>query len=252
MSATKSLAATLLAILALTGCERIDAESERPETARDFPRAHRPVAEVSGNSAGTELRRDELGEAQLVMDLADIDQGTTVADIGAGEGYYTVRLAERVGPGGRVLAQDIDEEVLRRLGARVERERLDNVSISLGRGDDPRLPEDSFDRIFMVHMYHEIREPYAFLWRLRPALNEGGQVIVVDRDRPPQDHGMPPALLFCEMRSVGYRLVEFIRKPEIRGYYAQFELDGERPAPSEIEPCTPPAMRLGSVSMEGN
>lgn len=252
MIAMKRLAGLVFALLALAGCERIDADTDRAATSRDFPQAHRPVAEVSGNSAGTELRRDELGEAQLVMDLADIGAGTTVADIGAGEGYYTVRLAERVGRRGRVLAQDIDDDVLRRLGTRVERERLDNVSISLGRGDDPRLPKDSFDRIFMVHMYHEIREPYSFLWHLRPALNEGGQVIVVDRDRPPQEHGMPPALLFCEMRSVGYRLVEFIRKPEIRGYYAQFELAGERPSPSGIEPCTPPDTRLGSVTIEGN
>ena len=252
MSPPRHLAVWLLAGLALAGCERVEEDLDRPASSREFPRAHRPVADVTGNSAGTEIRRDELGEAQLVMDLADIGDGTTVADIGAGEGYYTVRLAERVGGRGRVLAQDIDRDVLRRLGTRVERERLDNVSLTLGRGDDPRLPKDSFDRIFMGHMYHEIREPYAFLWRLRPALREGGQVIVVDRDRPPQNHGMPPALLFCEMRSVGYRLVEFIRKPEIRGYYAQFELEGDRPAPSGIEPCTPPKTKLGSVTIEDN
>ena len=97
-----------------------------------------------------------MGEAQKVMDLAEIKPGMTVADIGAGEGYYTVRLAERVGPKGRVLAQDIDREALDRLGRRVERERLDNVSIKPGERDDPRLPENSFDRIFLVHMYHEV------------------------------------------------------------------------------------------------
>lgn len=240
------------ALLAVAGCERVDPDADRPATSHEFPRAHRPVAELSGNSVGTELRRDELGEAQLVMDLADIAEGTTVADIGAGEGYYTVRLAERVGRGGRVLAQDIDRDVLRRLGTRVERERLDNVSISLGQVDDPRLPKDSFDRVFMIHMYHEISEPYSFLWRLRPALTEGGQVIVVDVDRPPQEHGMPPALLFCEMRSVGYRLVEFIRKPEIRGYYAQFELDGERPAPAEIAPCNPEPTKVAGINKRNN
>src|SRR3546814_4443515 len=75
-------------------------------------------------------------------------------------------------------------EVLERLADRVARERLDNVSLKLGAVDDPRLPANSFDRVFMVHMYHEIGEPYAFLWRLRPALRPGGQVIVVDGDRP--------------------------------------------------------------------
>ena len=118
------------------------------------------------------------------MDLADIRPGMTVADIGAGEGYYTVRLAERVGADGRVLAQDISREALERLGRRVEKERLENISIKLGEPADPQLPADSFDRIFMVHMYHEVTDPYAFLWRMWPALNAEGQIIVVESDSP--------------------------------------------------------------------
>jgi ubiquinone/menaquinone biosynthesis C-methylase UbiE len=179
------------------------------------------------------------------MDLAHIAPGMTVADIGAGEGYYTVRLAERVGVHGRVLAQDIDQPALERLGVRVERERLDNVSIKLGAGDDPRLPENSFDRVFLVHMYHEVAEPYAFLWRMRPALREKGQVVVVDVDRPTGQHGIPPKLLFCEMDHVGFRLVEFVRKPELAGYYAQFEAVGQRPEPDKIEPCLQPGDENG-------
>lgn len=138
---------------------------------------------------------------------------------------------------GRVLAEDIDPGAIKRLGERVLHDRLDNVSIKTGTPDDPKLPEASFDRIFMVHMYHEVGEPYAFLWRLRPALNKGGQVIVVDQDRATDQHGIPPALLFCEMGAVGFRLVQFVRKPELTGYYAQFEAMGERPAPGEIKPC---------------
>lgn len=86
-------------------------------------------------------------------------------------------------------------------------------------------------------MYHEVSEPYAFLWRLRPALREGGQVIVVDIDRPTDQHGIPPELLFCEFRAIGYRLVEFVRKPELAGYYAQFVVSGPRPEPRDIVPC---------------
>jgi ubiquinone/menaquinone biosynthesis C-methylase UbiE len=171
------------------------------------------------------------------MDLAAIKPGMTVADIGSGEGYYTVRLAERVGKKGRVLAEDIDRDALARLGSRVETEHLDNVSIKLGTEDDPRLPERSFDRILLVHMYHEVSEPYAFLWRLRPALRPGGKVVVVDVDRPADAHGLPPALLFCEFASVGFRLTQFVRKPELQGYYAQFEAVGARPAPAQIKPC---------------
>lgn len=230
-------AIALLAVIAVLGCKPAVPEGDRAASAREFPRAFRPVSAVSGSSFSTEDLRDSVGEAQVVMDLAAIKDGTTVADIGAGDGYYTVRLATRVGRKGRVLAQDIDSAVIQRLGQRVERERLDNVSIKLGKADDPQLPKASFDRIFLVHMYHEVTEPYAFLWRMRPALRSGGQVIVVDIDRPTGEHGIPPALLFCEMGAVGFRLVEFVRKPELRGYYAQFEAVGERPAPDAIKPC---------------
>ena len=214
-----------------------DSESGRPETSREFPRAQRAVSKLGSNQFSTEIQRDSVGEAKRVMALADIKPGMTVADIGAGEGYYTVRLAEAVGSDGRVLAEDIDRDALDRLGQRVERERLDNVSIRHGAPDDPRLPAGSFDRIFLVHMYHEVAEPYAFLWRLRPALRAGGRVIVVDVDRPTDEHGTPPALLFCEFGAVGFRLTQFIRKPELQGYYAQFEAAGDRPAPALIKPC---------------
>jgi ubiquinone/menaquinone biosynthesis C-methylase UbiE len=230
-------AALLLTLGAVTGCERQDDQADRPATSRAFPRPDRPVSESKSNAFSTEIQRDSVNEAKTVMDLADIRGGTTVADIGAGEGYYTVRLAERVGRKGRVLAQDIDEQALARLAQRVERERLDNVSIKLGAPDDPRLPVASFDRIFLVHMYHEVSEPYAFLWRLRPALRPGGRVIVVDVDRPTNRHGIPPALLFCEFSRVGFRLTQFVRKPELQGYYAQFEATGERPEPAAIQPC---------------
>jgi ubiquinone/menaquinone biosynthesis C-methylase UbiE len=229
--------AVLLLLVAIAGCHGQEPDSDRPPTARAFPRADRPVSRSGSTAFSTEVKRDSLNEATTVMDLADIRKGMTVADIGAGQGYYTVRLADRVGEKGRVLAQDINPVVLEQLGDRVQRERLDNVSIKLGTEDDPRLPVGSFDRIFLVHMYHEVTEPYAFLWRLRPALKPGGKVIVVDVDRPTDRNGTPPALLFCEFGSVGFRLTEFVRKPELQGYYAQFVAAGIRPAPAAIKPC---------------
>lgn len=237
----RTIAAPLLALVLLAGCGagngEADANDGRPQTAREFPMADRPISKAGSTSFSTEVERDSVNEAQTVMDLADIRQSMTVADIGAGEGYYTSRLAVRVGKKGRVLAQDIDRKALERLGQRVERERLDNVSIKLGAVDDPRLPNASFDRIFLVHMYHEVSEPYAFLWRLRPALRPGAQVIVVDTDRATDQHGIPPPLLFCEFAAVGFRLTKFVRKPELQGYYAQFEAAGDRPAPAAIGPC---------------
>lgn len=226
-----------LALIVIAGCDRVPADADRPVTSREFPRADRPVSDLGGNQFSTETARDAAGEAQKVMDLAEIRPGMTVADIGAGEGYYTVRLAKRVGPAGRVLAQDIDREALDRLARRVERERFDNVSIKPGEGDDPHLPVNSFDRVFLVHMYHEVREPYAFLWRLWPALREGGQVIVVDVDRPTDQHGIDPLLLSCEFKQVGFELVAFRDAPELAGYYAQFKAAATRPEPNKIKPC---------------
>ena len=236
MSRAAAVLAGLLLLAPLAGCRQAEV-SDRPATSQEFPRAARAVSKIKDNAFSTEVQRDSVNEAQTVMDLAAIEPGMTVADIGAGEGYYTVRLAERVGSRGRVLAQDIDGKALARLGVRVERERLDNVSIKPGAVDDPRLPDASFDRIFLVHMFHEVTEPYAFLWRLRPALRPGGKVIVVDNDRPTDRHGIPPAMLFCEFAAVGFRLGEFVRKPELQGYYAQFEAVGERPVPGAIRPC---------------
>lgn len=238
--------AAILLLAALSACQGGADDSARPAAARDFPKPFRPVSAVTSNEFSDEDVRDNLGEAKVVMDLARIGAGTSVADIGAGEGYYTVRLSERVGPRGRVLAQDIDPGAIQRLGQRVERERLDNVSIKLGAAEDPRLPERSFDRVFMVHMYHEVTEPYAFLWNLRPSLKPGGQVVVVDVDRPTDQHGIPPQLLFCEFGAVGFRLVEFVVKPELNGYYAAFEAQGQRPEPKVIKPCNSAAGKLGT------
>ncbi len=240
-------AALGLALLLVAGCKPA-ASDHRPPDARDFPRAYRPVSTRSGDGYSNEQARDDRREATTVMDLAMIRPGMTVADVGAGAGYYTVRLADRVGKKGRVLAEDIDKDALARLGSRVETEHLDNVSIRLGTEDDPGLPEHSFDRIFLVHVYHEVTEPYAFLWHLRPGLKPDGAVIVVEADKPTSEHGIPPKQLFCEFARVGFRLTEFVRKPEIDSYYARFEAVGKRPEPNQIEPCSKPGDTNGDTA----
>jgi ubiquinone/menaquinone biosynthesis C-methylase UbiE len=231
-----TIPAILLAV-SVVGCKPAVKDADRPATARAFPRPYRPVSALSGTQFSTEAARDKAGEAKMLMDWANIAPGTTVADLGAGEGYYTVRLATRVGKDGRVLAQDINRGALQRLGERVSRDRLDNVAIKEGATDNPRLPVNSFDRIFMVHMYHEVSEPYAFLWHLRPALAKDGEVIVVDRDGPTDSHGIPPKQLFCEFEAVGYRLKSFVEVPTVGGYFARFEASGKRPEPKAIKAC---------------
>jgi len=228
--APRIMVASLLLFLALASC-RAEPEEQR------FPRPHRPVAPIVGDSFSTEDARDRLGEASRVIELAGVKEGMWVADVGAGEGYYSVRLSPVVGRRGRVLAEDIVPEVRDRLAERIQRENLENVAVVLGTPDDPKLPARSFDRVFLVHMYHEVASPYAFLWHLRPALKPGGQVIVVDAKRPPNRHGMPPALLRCEFAAVGLRLVRFQPLETGEAYFAAFEAAGPRPAPGDIRAC---------------
>ena len=221
--------------LLLTACNTGTATPTPKPSA--FPAAARPVASIVSPRWSDEDSRDKAGESVEVMNRAGVTPGMTVADIGAGEGYYTIRLAARIGAKGRVLAQDIVPEVRDALAERVTRERLDNVSVKLGTPDKPGLPENSFDRVFLVHMYHEIESPYAFLWHLRPAARAGGRVIVVDANRPTNQHGTPPALLKCEFAAVGYKQVDFQMMPSAGGYLAAFEPSGARPEPGSIRAC---------------
>lgn len=202
-----------------------------------FPKAHRDVSPIVGDSFSTEDARDRLGEAEQVMDLAGVKPGMWVADIGAGQGYYTVRLARAVGAPGRVLAEDIVEETRVALGQRVQRERLDNVAVRLGKPDDPMLPSQSFDRIFLIHMYHEVQSPYAFLWNLRQGLKLSGEVIVVDSDRPTKRHGIPPGLLTCEFAALGLERTNLTMLSGGEAYFMSFRAAGPRPQPAHIKPC---------------
>ena len=228
----------LLAFALLAACDGGQPRvPDRTQKAGPFPAADRPVARIVSPRWSTEEARDRVNEAGEVMTKAGIKPGMTVADIGAGEGYYTIRLSSRVGKDGRVLAEDIVADVRDALALRVTRERLENVSVRLGASADPRLPAASFDRVLMVHMYHEIEQPYEFLWRMRPSLKPDGLVIVVDADRPTQNHGTPPALLRCEFAAVGYGEVARYDMPSAGGYLAAFRPTGTRPDPRAIKAC---------------
>lgn len=229
---------TVLMALLLAGCDGTQPLiKHEPRKLGPFPAPDRPVARIVSARWSTEEARDKQNEAGEVMDRARIRKGMTVADIGAGEGYYTIRLAQRVGKDGRVLAEDIFPAVRDALAQRVARERLDNVSVRLGAPADPKLPPASFDRVLMVHMYHEIEQPYEFLWRLRPSLRPDGLVVVVDADRPTAQHGTPPALLRCEFAAVGYVMDEMQDMPSAGGYLATFRVAGARPEPKAVKAC---------------
>lgn len=217
-------------MLALASCDAAT-------TDRAFPDLRRDVAPIVSDRFSTEDARDRAGEAEEVMHLAGIAPGMSVADIGAGEGYYTVRLAPLVGTKGRVLAQDIVPETRDRLAQRVQRDGLDNVTVRLGQPANPQLPPNSFDRIFLVHMYHEVTEPYEFLWHLRDGLKPDGLIIVVDADRPVRRHGMPPAELRCELAALGLEQVLFQPMQGLEAYFSAFRIARAKPRPEAIKSC---------------
>jgi hypothetical protein len=124
-------------------------------------------------------------------------------------------------------------EYVRRLRSRVRDIGLQNVAISLGKPHDPRLPTGSVDIAILVHMYHEISQPYALLYNLVPALKPDARVGIVDAFGPTSEHGTPPSLLRCELAAVGYREISLDRLTGSNAYLAIF-------APPSIESRTRP------------
>ncbi len=235
---------TLLLALGLTACTRSGVEQSPPaapsaRTAAGFPVPHRPVADVVAPFWSSGPDRDATDESgQLIRGLG-ISSGMSVADIGAGSGYHTLRLSPAVGPDGAVYAEDIVEHYISGLRREAARRGLTNVRLVVGKPDDPMLPAGGIDRAVLVHMYHEISNPYALLWNLAPAMKAGGLVGVIDLDRPTERHGTPPTLLECEFEAVGYRLVEMKSLSAALGYLAVFEPPAPegRPRPADIEAC---------------
>jgi len=187
-----------------------------------FPNPDRPVADIVSPIWHDEKERDGVGEPRQLVRLLGIKSGMTVADIGAGSGYYVVRLSPIVGPHGRIIAEDVVPEYLRGLRSRVRDLGLQNVVISLGEPHDPRLPANSLDIAILVHMYHEITQPYGVLYNLVPALKPGARVGIVDAYGPTSEHGTPPSLLRCELAAVGYREISLDRLTDSDAYLAIF------------------------------
>jgi SAM-dependent methyltransferase len=245
MRVSPYLALALLAVLLSCDIHAADyAEGLAPPgvPANAFPTPSRPVARIVTDTWRNEQSRDQAGEAERVMDLLSVKVGLIVADIGAGSGYYTVRLARRVAPTGHVYAEDVVPEYLERLAQRVRSEGLTGT-VTLVRGDphDPRLPPASVDLALLVHMYHEVQQPYGLLWNLRPALRTGAKVAIIDARKQTAAHGTPPDLLRCELAAVGYRQTAFYDLQEST-YLAVFvpPSPGSGPAtPGAIRPCVP-------------
>ena len=114
------------------------------------------------------------------LDLIGIVKGSVVADVGAGVGYYTAKLAKRVGPEGKVYANDIQIEMIERLKRNMSQQKIDNVIPVLGAEDDPRLPRDAIDLVLLVDVYHEFSKPVAMIDHIRDSLKPGGRLVLLE------------------------------------------------------------------------
>ena len=141
------------------------------------------------------------------MDTLGIVRGKSVADIGAGAGWFTVRAAKRVTAAGTVYAVDINPEAGRYIDDRAGKEHLSNVKTIVSKPDDPLLPAQSVDAVLMLKMYHEVAHPVVMLKNLRPALRPGAKVGVIDRNGNGEDHGIGSEVVIREAKEAGYKVV---------------------------------------------
>jgi len=177
-------------------------------------------------------KRDENLQINRVMDLLKIKEGSSVADIGAGSGWFTVRAARRVGAKGTVYAVEINPDFLEHIERRASEEKLANIHTVLGKEDDPLLPPESVDSVLVLKTYHEIAQPILLLARLRNAMRTGALLGIIDRTGNGKDHGIGKRTVNSEAGEAGFLLVDeydFV-KPDGMDYFLVFRVDAPGPA----------------------
>ncbi len=172
------------------------------------PPSHPTSTPYAGDlSIFEEPGRDQRLQIDRVMDLLHLKPGSTIADIGAGGGWFSVRAARRVGPKGRVIAEDINPKAITYIQQRAQREHLANIVTLLGTPDDPKLTPDSLDAALMLKVYHEIAHPLLVLANLRAALKPGARFGIIDRNGNGADHGLKESIVREEVEHAGFRQV---------------------------------------------
>jgi predicted methyltransferase len=209
---------TVVVAVALAACGSAPAPSPAPPAHGDHlhgghgaqPLGHRFNDANKWAPIFDDPARDAWQKPDAVVAALALAPGMTVADIGAGTGYFESRLAAAVGAQGRVLAVDIEPDMVRYLGERAARENTPNVKPTLGKPDDPALAAGSCDRILIVDTWHHIPGRDAYGAKLAAALKPGGYVLIVDftletSKGPPRAHRLAPASVIAELTQAGLR-----------------------------------------------
>lgn len=152
--------------------------------------------------------REKNLQINRVMDILKISEGQTVADVGAGSGWFTVRAAKRVGGQGKIFAVEINQEYIKHINDRAVDEGFTNITTILAKEDDPLLTKQSVDAVLILKTYHEIAQPIRYMKNLRPSLRDGALVGIIDRNGNGEDHGLKKEIVIAELKQAGYLLKE--------------------------------------------
>lgn len=173
--------------------------------------------------------RAENLQVERVMDILKIAGGKSVADIGAGSGWFTVRAAKRIGKNDTAYAVEINEDAIRYINERRQKENLPNIETVLGKENNPLLPANAVDAVLILKTYHEIAEPIRFMKNLRPALRKNALIGVIDRNGDSSSHGINREIVIEEMNRAGFSLKEeydFV-KGDGMDYFLVFQIKNE-------------------------
>ena len=216
--------------------------SDSDRSAQGPPRYKgRIIAPVMSAAGADWLNRPEREQTEMpdrLLDALQIEPGMTVADVGAGIGYFSWRIAGRVAPEGRVLAVEIQPEMLERLGAEMKKREIRNVRSILGTPVDPNLPAQSVDLALMVDVYHEFRHPEAMVARIRRSLKDDGRMVLVEyRGEDPTvpirpEHKMTVKQVLLEILPMGFRLQSRLDFLPWQHVFVFVKDAGNRPKPS--------------------
>lgn len=193
----------------------VDAQSARGSDVH--PVSGRKYAMVMGFGGADWLERPERDweeNPDRAIDLLGLKKGMTVGDVGAGTGYFSVRMARKVGPQGKVLASDLQPQMLARLKRNLDREKIRNVEPVQATESDPNLPDGALDLIVMVDVYHEFSQPQEMLRKMKKALKSDGRLVLLEyRKEDPSvpirpEHKMSVAEAKLEVEAEGFKLAE--------------------------------------------
>ena len=166
---------------------------------------------VSGLLFGQDRRRDSWQQPEAIMDSLRIRAGMIIGEAGAGDGYFTFHLAGRVGPGGRVYANDIDEDALEKLQERMKKEEVGNIETILAETDDPMFPPGKLDMVIMMNVFHHIEDSEEWMKNVIPGMKPGAPMAFIETDpgkrSSRRDHFLTKQEILKRMEKTRFKLI---------------------------------------------